>query len=57
MLFKQGRIFLTKLGKASLVKSFTNFLRKGIVKIEIVHNRKPARKLLPRFEKVADIRS
>ena len=57
MLFKQGRIFFTEFGKTSLVKSLPNFLHKGVVKIEVVHDRKPACKLFPRFEKVADVGS
>ena len=57
MLFKQRRVFFTEFGKTSLVKSLTDFLHKGVVKIEVVHDRKPACKLFPRFEKVADVGS
>ncbi len=57
MLFKQGRIFFTEFCKPALVQSIADFLHKGIVKIKVVHDRKPARKLFPRFEKVTDVGS
>lgn len=54
---KQRAVFCTKLLKRALVKRLSYPLGEGVVKIQIVHYRKPAAKLFVCFEQVAHIRS
>ena len=57
MFRKKSRILCAEIRKMSIVKSNANFFHKGIVKIQIVHDCKPACKLFSRLEKVTDVGS
>lgn len=51
-LFKKRRIVRPELRELALIQRVAYLLHKSVVKIQVVLNRKPSRKLFPRLEKV-----